>query len=535
MVEDEVHALSKSWIRALSVRQKNVDIDLKKVSKESERAYKTFLQQQNVLKTKLMDNQLKREKVLEKARKKSTSRLKALSRSAEDLASIGSKLGSRFSKQEQYKHDKSFSVAAHSGADALEQEHTGLRPRSYSRSEQDLRNLLPDDSATIQSSVSQSWKDDKGFVLPKINLDPPKCKSHQSFTSGSNLTMNSNTHSRFIQRSLSTGVMNSDIGRVGLLSSYTSEKKAPQSQSFDEGKLAPKRQEKMRRISAGEKLTSMTADLNLHDRIEQLRRPIVEPLNVTGETRKISACDRPIILDAFSDPTEMTAQSSGLNKLEQIERNTREPLKVTRKTRKISACHRPINLHQSSDLCESPANSSAPNVEQKGGYKEEVLGVTRRTRKMGTCVRPVNSHAFSNSSELTVDLVAPDRVTHLEGSKGEPLNATRKTRKINACDQPVRVGFCVNNPYTLNSSQPLLEGGKPIAEMEKVFDIRRKTSACCHSTEDSVKSLPFTLSLPNMGPIRSCSAVYGKKRILIGRQASSPELLMVPDDVTKIQ
>ena len=527
-----MHALSKSWIRALSVRQKNFDNDLKKVSKESERAYKSFLQQQNVLKTKLTDNQLKREKVLEKARNKSTSRLKKLSRSAEDLASIGSKSGCRSSKQGQNKYDKSLSVAAQPGDNELEQEQRGLRPRSYSRSEHDLRNLLPDDSATIKSSVSQPFEAERGVVLPKINIDTPKCKSHHSFTAGSNLTMNrSNTHSRFTQRSLSTGVMNCDIGS----SSYTSEKKAPQSQSFDEGKLAPKRLEKMRRISAGERLTPMTADLNLHDRIEQLRRPIDKPLNVAGETRKISACDRPIILDAFSDPTEMTAQSSGLNNLEQIEEHIKEPLKVSRKTRKISACDRPIILNAFSESCELPANSSAPNVKQKSGYKEDVLSVTRRTRKMGTCVRPINLHALSNSSELTVDLVAPNRLAHVDGSNCEQLNAKRKTQKISPCDQPFRVGFCMNNPYTFHSSQSLLEGGKPIADMEKVFDIRRKTRACNHSTDDNVKSLSSTLSLPNMGSIRSCSAVYEKKRVLIERQATSPELLMIPDDVTKIQ
>ena len=169
MITDEVNALSNTWKRALAVRQNLFKLNLKKVTKQHELDCKSFLQEHQVQKEKLLLESEKREKI----KKTSFGRQRARSRSDEDLRCLNplEKIPSfgNLTHCERGAHDFDGS----SSTTEL------LRVKRHSRSEQDLRNL----PASSQESVFRNqWEEDNNYILPKIQLRPPLYASSTNFS-----------------------------------------------------------------------------------------------------------------------------------------------------------------------------------------------------------------------------------------------------------------------------------------------------------------------------------------------------------------
>eukprot|EP00112_Aurelia_sp_Birch-Aquarium-sp1_P013427 Seg2848.3 transcript_id=Seg2848.3/GoldUCD/mRNA.D3Y31 product="hypothetical protein" protein_id=Seg2848.3/GoldUCD/D3Y31 len=156
MITDEVKALSKTWKRALAVRQNLFKLDLKNVAKQNELDCKAFLQEQNVQKDKLLVESEKREKI----KKRSVRRQRAHSRSEEDLHHLNSQ-------------ERNLACCEREANDFAGCNSTAAlaRLRRQSRSEQDLRGLP---SARRESMfITEPWEEVNSYILPKIQLRPP--------------------------------------------------------------------------------------------------------------------------------------------------------------------------------------------------------------------------------------------------------------------------------------------------------------------------------------------------------------------------
>ena len=185
--KEDIWNLSKSWQRAMEVRNNTYSSSMKQCTNKLCYDYNRFLRQQDAQKKKLFDDLKKRQAVLQLRRKeeeKIFGRRKPLSKSKESL-----RKDNQFARGAILERGRSIDTCqndeSNQEADSESLEMTGRirKSRTYSRSAEDLQALF--DNARRKRDEKR-WKIETLFRLPKLQPLPPIYTSGSQFTSSNN-------------------------------------------------------------------------------------------------------------------------------------------------------------------------------------------------------------------------------------------------------------------------------------------------------------------------------------------------------------